>query len=422
MSPSQQHIHQDPLLPDTPIPKKSVRQKVVALICILLLLGGGFLLARFMLDSKKTAVRRSPRTVKTVVQVKALQPQDITRRIQAMGTVLAAEELVLKPWLGGRIEYLHPALFPGGRLKKGEVVLRLDREDSRLILARSRNALKKARMDLRLEEGNQAVAQREYELIREYSKTAAKETPMDLALRQPQLAKVKATVAAAQTEVERAELDLARTSLTIPFDAVVLSKNVAVGSQVNAQTAMAVLVGSDAFHIRVSLPRRDLDQIVLPDKNIPEVQVKVTAVTASRQNIFYHGRILRLLSDVDPKGLMPRLLIEVKNPLTQQPGHPLLLGSVVQVELPAKTLPNSFAVPRAAVRADKTVLLADDDNQLEIRKIQSSGQDDEYIYVTDGLEPGERIILSPVAAPVAGMELSLAGKKNIQRKPGMSRD
>jgi len=422
MSASQQHSHQDPLPPDTPIPKKSVRQKLLALICILLLLGGGFLLARSMLQSKQLAVRKPPRPMQTVVRVTALHPQDVAGTILAMGTVLAAEELVLKPWLGGRIEYLHPSFSPGGRLKKGEVVLKLNSEDYTLALAQSRNALEKARMDLRLEEGNQAVAKREYELIREYSKTPAKETPMDLALRKPQLAKVKATEAAAQTEVERAELDLERTSLKVPFDVVVLSKEVAVGSQVNAQTTMAVLAGSDAFHIRVSLPRRDLDQVLLPGKDTPPIEVKINAVTATGQHILYQGYVLRLLSDVDPKGLMPRLLIEVKSPLEQQPGHPLLLGSVVKVELPGKTILNCFAVPLAAVRADKTVLLADDDDRLEIRKVQTSGQDDEVIYVTHGLQPGERIILSPVAAPVAGMELTVAGKQNKERKQRNSSD
>ena len=47
--------------------------------------------------------------------------------LEAMGTVLAAEELELKPWISGRVEFIHPGLTPGGHLQKGEVVLELNR-------------------------------------------------------------------------------------------------------------------------------------------------------------------------------------------------------------------------------------------------------------------------------------------------------
>ncbi len=398
------------------MPKKSRRQTLLAIVSVLLLIGGGFIMARYLLQSKPTAKRKTPKTLKTAVQIKQLYPVDITHKIEAMGTVLAAEELALKPWISGRVESIHPALTPGGHLEKGEVVLELNRDDFKLALEQSRNALENARMDLRLEEGSQAVAKREYELIKEYSNTPIKEAPIDLALRKPQLAKAKAAEAAGQTEVERAELDLARTSLKTPFNAVVLKKEVAVGSQVSPQTVVAVLAGSESFHIRVSIPRRDLDQILLPTGNDQPSEVEITPLTATGQNTVYRGRLLRILNDVDPNGLMPRLLVEVKNPLQQHPDQPLLLGSVVKVILPGKTTRNSFAVPRTAVRTGNTVLLADDDNRLEIRKVESSWQDSEFIYVTKGLQPGERIILSPVAAPVTGMALTIAGSQNPQGK------
>ena len=410
------HISKDPLSPDTPIPEKSIHQKLLAMICILLLLGGGFLLARSILQSKKPVQRKTPQPMKTVVKVTTLHPRDISHTVEAMGTVLAAEKLILKPWLSGRIEYLHPSLSPGSLLEKGEIAAKLNQDDYILALAKSWNTLEKARMDLRLEAGNQAVAKREYELIREYTKSTPDETPMDLALRKPQLAKVKATLAAAQTEVDQAELNLARTSLKVPFNAIVLSKEVAIGSQVTPQTTMAVLVGSQFFYIRISLPAKDIERILLPDQHSAPIQVKITPVNGNGQEKVYHGNILRMLRDVDPKGLMPRLLIEVKNPLEQQSGYPLLLGSVVKVELPGTIIPNCFAVPAAVVRADKTVLLADNDNRLEIRQVQSSSRDDDFVYVTHGLKKGERIIISPVAAPIAGMELTLVGNQPKQQK------
>ena len=124
------------------------------------------------------------------------------------------------------------------------------------------------------------------------------------------------------------------------------------------------------------------------------------------------GTILRLLPDVDPQGLMARLLISVNKPLLHDTENPLLLGSMVKVLLPGKTIRACFAVPRATVRPDNTVLLADPDNRLEVRSVTVARMDRDLAYITAGLTDGEQLIISPVPAPISGMKLSPAtGKK-----------
>ena len=381
------------------------------MIIIAAVLIGGWFFSRSLLHSKPEVRRRQPAKMKTVVRIRQLQAADLALEVEAMGTVIAAQQLDLKPRVSGRVIEVNPKMIPGSLLKKDDIILKIDDQDYKLALERSRNNLQKASMDLRLEQGNQTVAKREFDLIREYSDTGLNNAPVDLALRKPQLAKAKAAETAARTEMQQAELNLNRTVLQAPFNAVILEKKVTIGAEVSPQTTVAALAGTDEFWIRITIPRRDLTDILLPSATGKPIQVTLLPMPR-RGDQQWQGTILRLLPDVDPQGLMARLLVSVKNPLLQNLENPLLLGSMIKVLLPGKTIGACFAIPRTTVQPDHTVLLADPENRLEIRPVTVMRMDTDLAYITAGLNNGERLIVSPVSAPIAGMELSPAMGKN----------
>jgi RND family efflux transporter MFP subunit len=403
-------LHRDePLSPDTPVPVRSKTQRILAVVIIVTVLVCGWFVSRSLLHSKPNVSRRQPAEMKTVVQVQLLKAADLALEVEAMGTVIAAQKLDLKPRISGRVIEVNPKLIPGSLLNIDDLILKIDKMDYELALERSRNNLQKASMDLRLEQGNQIVAKREFDLIREYATTGLDDAPLDLALRKPQLAKATAAEAAARTEMQQAQLDLDRTILRIPFNGVVLEKNVAVGAQLSPQSTVAILAGTDEFWIRITIPRHDLTDILLPSADSEPIQVIVLPMSErGNTNMNRQGIILRLLYDVDPQGLMARLLISVRNPLLHNTKNPLLLGSMVKVLLPGKTIRACFAIPRTTVRADQTVLLIDPDNRLEIRSVTVARMDRDLAYITAGLADEERLIISPVPAPIAGMKLSPA--------------
>lgn len=409
-----------PIAPDVRTPTRTTAQRVFAVILIVAIVLGGIFLARLIIAAKPKAERKKRPKMQTLVQVQQVMPTDITMEIEAMGTVLAARKLALKPQISGRVQDVNPGLVPGGLIAKGETILTIDPSDYRLDYERSRNNLERAAMDLRLEEGSQAVAKREFQLIKEYTDTAIAEAPEDLALRKPQLAKAKAVKAAAQADFEQARLNLERTTLEAPFNAIVLEKEVAQGTQVNSQTTVATLAGIDTFWVRAAIPQSDLQRIDLPKPNRPGPQVQLTSLTAPDYAAPWQGKVIRLLSDVDPRGLMARLLIEVKNPYQLQEGQPpLLLGSIVKARITGKKLSQVYEVPRRAVRADNTLLLASADNSLSIRQVRISWQNQEQVFIEQGLSGGERVITSAIGAPVEGMPLQVRGsmeKKNKQRE------
>jgi RND family efflux transporter MFP subunit len=229
-----------------------------------------------------------------------------------------------------------------------------------------------------------------------------------LALRKPHLEKARADLAAADADLKQAKLDLARTRVVSPFNAIVRSERVEVGSVVTAQEALAELVGTDAYWVKASIPVDRLNWIRTPRK---------AGESGSPARVFHGdrqistGRVIKLLSDLESEGRMARILVEVDDPLglnsDQSNLTPLLIGEYVRVEIGGRELEDVYRIPRSALRDNERIWLADENGRLEIREVDTLWRDADSVLVRDGLSPGELLITSDIAAPVAGMTLTV---------------
>ncbi len=386
-----------------PIPRRSWKQRLLAAGIILIILALGALVAVYLMKTGPQAQKKPPSKMKVLARAMAVAPTAVNVTIDALGKVIPAREVQLQARVSGTVVELHPGLIPGGLIGKDEVVLRLDDVDYSLTLQQKLNALAQARADLRIEEGSQFVALQEWQLINgeiENIDTSSQ----DLALRKPQLAKVQAAVNAAETEVERARVDLDRTVIRAPFNAIVFGKNIDMGSQVSTQSILATLTGIDEFWADISIPADKLSWIVFPGRKEAPSKVEVR----DSQGNLYSGQLLQLMPDIDREGLMARLLIGVQDPMGIKSGKkPVLLGSFVRVRIEGKRIENVFQVPRSALKENDRVLLVTDAATLHIQPVTVKWRDADFVFVDSGLKQGDRIIVSNVAAPIEGMELEL---------------
>jgi hypothetical protein len=106
---------------------------------------------------------------------------------------------------------------------------------------------------------------------------------------------------------------------------------------------------------------------------------------------------------------MARLLVEVKDPLDLrvQDGRrpPLLIGEYVRVLIGGADLPDVYRIPRFALRNDNQVWILDKEEKLAIRPVETLWRDKEFVFVQDGLQPEDSLVISALAAPVDGMQL-----------------
>ncbi len=386
-------------------------------ICVALVIVGVSLAgATYLMKTAEKPKKRSPVKWVPVVRVLPLERDSYQVVIAATGTVIPARRIVMRSRVSGQVMAVHREFIEGGYLKKGAMVLQLDDADYRLVIAQKKSNVVNSQYALKVELGRQEVARREWQMLgghalskQELSKQdLSKEAGTALALRGPHLEKARADVEVARIQVRKAELDLERTRITAPFNAVVKSRSVDIGSQVSPQEQLAELVGTDSYWVRASVPVDRLDRITIPRESAdPGSPVRMRY--ARGQTIA--GRIIRLLGDLDAASRMARLLIEVKDPLRRQAnargGLPLLIGEFVRVEILGQKLEAVITIPRAALRDGETVWMLNEDMTLRILKVMPIWRDKEAVVIQNALRDGDRIIISELSAPVAGMQLRL---------------
>jgi len=364
---------------------------------MLLAVGGAFALVA----TKKEPPRAEKPLQGTLVDVIEVQGNHHEVDLHAKGTVVPAQEIILQPELGGRVIWQSTELVVGGRFKEGQPILKIDPRDYQLAVEAFRSQVNREKLELRLEARRGEVAKREWNAFGDIDANADQRA---LAQREPQLEASRLSLKAAQSSLKKAELDLARTTLRAPFNAMVVSENVDTGQLIAPQTAVARLVGTDEFHVQVSVPVASLTTMRVRTEDSPGSKVDLVQ-RVGHETIERTGEVIRQFPDLDPGGAMARVLVSIENPLGDGTGLPLLLGSFVDVAVAAAPIENAVRVPRGALRNGQNVYVMNDDDLLEIRTVQIAWTEPDAVLVTGGLEPNERLVVSRIPTPIPNMLL-----------------
>lgn len=384
---------------DSSTPLSSMARIAIFLLAALVIGAGVFTAIRFI-QTRPKPPQRPPAAISPLVEVMTVQAGPETVVVHAMGTVVPSRQTFIRPEVSGVVREVSPDFLPGATVKAGAALLRLEAEDFRLAVSARQADLDSARAALDLELGYQEVARHELELLQKSGK--ALEDP-NLALRKPQLAQARARVLQAETALDQARLDLKRTTVAAPFTALVLDKQVEIGSRVGPTDTLATLVDASEYWVETTLPVDRLPWVFLPEKGRPGSAVLVRSRASGAQR---EGRILRLRGDLEDQGRLARVLVGLPRPLETSPA-PILLGEYVRLDIEGKRLDQVVRLPRYALRENDTVWAAQNDT-LDIRTVAVAWRDTETVLVAGGLAAGDVIVTSELATPIQGMPLTLA--------------
>jgi RND family efflux transporter MFP subunit len=377
---------------------------ITILLCVVIIAAGvgG---AAYLKKSSPRAQKRPPERVVPIVEAISVAPTSERVMISAMGSVVPARTLILKSRVGGEIVSIHPEFNDGGVVRKGEVLVELDGKDYRLAIARQKSALADADYALKLELGHQEVARREWDLINAGKPVAPEDEA--LALRKPHLAKARADLAAAEAELKQAQLNLSRTVIRAPFNAMIRDKRVAVGSQIAAQETLAELVGTDSFWVEVPVAVDRLQWIRIPKRAADQ---GAPAQITYRNGHTRAGSVTQLLGELASEGRMARLLVTIPDPLQLAAGDGnmprLLIGEYVRVAIAGRTLDGVYRLPRTALRDNRHIWVMAEDGTLDIRAVTPVWRTSDDVLLGDDLKPGDRVIVSDLPNPVQGLPVT----------------
>jgi RND family efflux transporter MFP subunit len=362
----------------------------------------GVLAAKRLYDTRPKPERRAPMRVDPMVEVMQVRRATHTPVVRAYGEVTAARQIDLQALVAGEIVAVHPAFREGGIVPAGETVVTIDPRDYTVAVARAEAALSRARLALAVEEGAGEVARRERQLLGD----AAELSPSEEALvrREPHRDVALKTLAAAEADLAQSRLNLERTRVTAPFTALIQSRAVDLGAVASAQKSIARIVDAETCWVRVSVPMDHVRPVLVAGTG-HDGAVEVVAMDGTACK----GTLIGDTGAVETLGRMAVLLVAIPGPGAAGPSATPMLGDYVEARLPATTLAEAIRLPQSALRNDDRVWLADAGSRLEIRPVTVAWRDHDYVYVSAGLDEGERVITTALTSVVAGTPLRIAG-------------
>jgi len=381
-------------------------KKIFSVMGPVLVVFAGFAVIGGLVATRPKAEQKEPSKNVPSVTINTLASENPLASFVATGQVIPAQSIVVNPQVSGKITQISKNLQPGGRLKRGDFIAQIDKRDYQLALAQSKANAESARVQLAIEKAQQNVAQKDWS-EKELNRLGNSEARA-LALKEPQVQRAQMAYSGADSAVKRAELALGRTTLVAPFNCIVQSEAIDIGQVVGPQSRVATLIGTDSFWVKVAIPVSHLNRLQIPGLNSDkggEVEVIHTAENGLKTS--KQGNLIRYLGELDKTGHMAQVLIQIPDPLglKSKDTFPLLAGARVSVRFTGKAIENVFKIPRIALHTNDSVYLLNKDNRLTKKTIETVWRDENTIW-TRSLSSGDRLITSPIALPVEGMQLS----------------
>jgi membrane fusion protein, multidrug efflux system len=306
---------------------------------------------------------------------------DMAVTINALGTVTPLANVTVRTQISGQLVEI--AFTEGQEVAKGDFLAGIDPRPYQAALDNMQGQL--ARDQAQLENARR-------DLVR-YSKLAA-ENSIAQQQRDTQEALVKqliGTVASDQAQVDTAKLNLAYCHIVAPVSGRVGLRQVDAGNYVQVSDANGIVVITQLKPISVvfSLPEDNLTAIIPRLRTGASLQV--TALDRGGKTTLDTGTLSAFDNQIDTSTGTFKLRAQFGNT-----AETLFPNQFVNVQLLVDTLKAATIMPAAAVQRGAPgtfVYVVKPDNTVAVQKIALGPGDADRVSVSDGLKPGDRVVI-----------------------------
>ncbi len=236
-----------------------------------------------------------------------------------------------------------------------------------------------------------------------------------------------ADVAAAKASVKTASLNLGYASVTAPISGRIGRALVTEGALVGQSevTPLALVQQVDKLYVNLTQSSAELVQLkqALKEgllKGTTEAEAKVTLVMEDGSLYEHEGTLL--FSDITVDESTGNVTLRATFP---NPDHLLLPGTFVRARLQQAINEEALAVPQQAVQRTNegsVVLVVGAEDKVEARMVKTVGTQGDRWVVSEGLKPGDRVIVEGLqkirpGMPVKPVPWKQSGKA-VEQKPG----
>lgn len=384
---------------------------------------------------KKPPKRKKHTEAGILVETLTVKRVKRTARVRSHGTVKPARVATIAPEVSAKVTWVNPALKIGGMLRKNAVLLRLSAVDFRLAMQKAKAQVAQAKKELAEAESNANVARREWKVLGRTASKGGTRQANPLTLKEPQLRLAKANVASARANLEQAKVNIARTTIRAPFDLRVRKEDVEKGQYVRVGQTLATVYATDKVEVVVPTPISELRWIDVPKRvggtrvrhddkaksSTVWVRMKVDGQTYQRR-----GLLERTIGEIDADGRMTKVVVSIEDPynLKRHDGDSYMpdfeVGAFVEVVIEGRELDHVIPIPASALRVGQVVWTVGDGDRLKVNHVKVARLTKKEALIESGIEPGDRVVLTPIEGAVDGMHLKLSKPTKAAAKGKLS--
>ena len=382
------------------------RRFIAFILPLLLIVGavGGFA----VMGQMKPEPEEKEDEVKALPVLTAMSAsENLTLSVTAQGEVQPRSQINLVPQVSGRLVYMSPKFIEGGAFNKGDLLAQVESEEYELRVVQASANIAQAETSLAREKSESEIARKDWDELGDGSPASA------LTLRRPQMAEAAAQLEGAKAQLAEAELQLRRTKIYAPFTGRVISRHVNQGGYVTTGQQLGEIYSVNIMDVRLPLTNQNLASVGLKPgfiagRNNPAIPVTLSADIAG-VNAEWTGSIVRTDSRFDPETRVLYAYAEVKDPFGKgaSGGIPLTPGIYVNANIIGQDVESAIVIPRAGLRGNDRVFVAEDDETLTVKTVTVRASDRDKAIIIDGLSAGEQVITSPVRGAATGMKIDV---------------
>ena len=372
----------------------------VSVLALAVIAGGGLyaMKARQAAKAVATAEEAAPQpqgrftglefSLADLAEVKAA---DLRQAVRLSGTLQPFNQSVVRAEVAAVVQEI--TVRRGERVRKGQLLARLDTADLAARLREKQSNLDSARSALNLAEINRNKA------VTLTQRGVKSKTALDEAENAWRTA--RANVAALEQQVTMAKKALNDAAIYAPIDGLVADRMVNPGERVAVDAKLFAIADLDVMEVEALVPARDVPQL------------KVGQPVALRVEGFgdriFTGHIERINPTAQSGSRSIPVFILLPNP-----EHVLRGGMFGSGEAVLAEVQNAAAIPADALRdeAGETVVYVFAGDRLERRKvtIALTGTTDGRVAIAEGLKPGEIAVATPGLRLSDGLPARIAGR------------
>ena len=342
-------------------------------------------------------------------------PYQAVTALNATGYVVAQRKASIASKATGRLEWL--GVQEGSRVKKGEVIARLENQDVSAARDQSAANVRVAQANIEQAKAELAEAQRQLERTEELlAQKFVSPSAYDTAVARADKARAavgssQAALGAAEAGRRSAEVSVEQTVIRAPFDGVVLTKNANVGdtitpfsSALDTKGAVVTMADMGTLEVEADVSESNLQKVKVGQP----CEIELDAIPDTR----FQGQVSRLVPTVD------RSKATVMTKISFRELDPRILPDMsakvafLTEELPAGQRMPSPAVNAAAVveRGGRTVAYVVRDAKAYEVPVQTGRRLGDMVEVTSGLRAGDKVVLRPPQKLKDGAAVAIAKK------------